>query len=283
MQTTKLLIATILIFFHHANLPTAAASELERYPARLVPITLLEKKLVMLGEIHGTQQSPLVLLSVVEAAVEHGHRVLVGLELIYDKISDEEDFVENPKQNRQLADVLHGSFWRDEYQDGRASLAMSELLVGLRVLNKKRADSVQVVILDDRVAYSGAIGSRDKFMADRLRTAIDKGNADFIVTLTGNLHNKQSREGTSSMADFLRDLKPMSLGVRFGGGDAWICQSATADGCGVTSLQSKADKADHAELWLNDGLDAKGYHGYLYFPRLTASPPAARAYPSRSK
>lgn len=236
---------------------------------------LLSHSIVMIGEIHGTQQSPDLVARLVLAALKQGKVVLVGLEHIPDE--REQSFVEETRQSQTAAELLKSPYWRQEYQDGRYSKAMLHLLEELRSLNKKYPKKLSLVQMDgEDPDEKGDAGFRDRHMAGRLRDAIKRHTPDFTVTLTGNLHNRRRIDNGPSMAYQLSDLKPWTVKTIFGTGEAWICQTSIASECGVTALGGRGGQGAVEKLVIADNKTSNDYHAYFYFPKVSASPPAAK-------
>ena len=84
-------------------------------------------KVLWLGEIHGTNESPGAVLKLAELFVNHGKDVFVALEIPY----QDQDLIRHAvaMEDRELLKNL--PFFRGPYHDGRSSEAMSNLLMSL--------------------------------------------------------------------------------------------------------------------------------------------------------
>jgi hypothetical protein len=242
---------------------------------------LLKPGVVLLGEIHGTNESPAFVGEIVCHALRAGLPVTVGLEIPGEEEPRFAAYLDSAGTAADREALLAGAFWQDAYQDGRRSEAMLGLVERLRQLRKQGA-KVRLVLLDVTGASSGQ--ERDRAMAERLKAAAGGAPADLIVTLTGNIHNR-TVQGTPWDASYepmgylvARDsaLHPLSLDVSYTGGTAWTCTSAERESCQTRSLKGQGE-GQALEVRLGDAVDANGFRGSYHVGTLSASPPAVSA------
>jgi hypothetical protein len=236
---------------------------------------------VMLGEMHGTNESPAFLSDTVCHAIRAGLQVTVGLEVPREEDGRVAAFVESAGTAADRTALLAGPFWQDAYQDGRRSEAMAQLIEQLRRL-RKDGGKVRVLLLD--IAKFSSNQERDQAMAARLREAIGASPTDLFLTLTGNVHNRTVR-GTPWVANYEpfgylltqgsgpAGTRLISLDVSHTGGAAWICTNDKAEDCHSRPLRGEGQGQDLAVV-LGEAADANGYHGRYNVGTLTASPPA---------
>ncbi|HEX6200040.1 MAG TPA: hypothetical protein VF150_07255 [Thermoanaerobaculia bacterium] len=145
----------------------AAASECGDVPG-LDP--LLEPGAVLLvGEMHGTEQAPAFVREVTCAALAAGLPVTVGLEV--DRGDDEtyQAYLGSDGSPAARERLLAAPFWNREFQDGRGSVAMLELMEALRVLRASSGDGrLRLTLIDRPEAGAG----RDEAMAERVAEAM---------------------------------------------------------------------------------------------------------------
>ena len=149
-------------------LALAAASAGETQPCR--PIAGLEPWLrpgavLLLGEIHGTAQSPAFAGDAACRAARSGLPVVVALEQPVAGQQRVDTFLASDGGEHARRALLAGPFWQSGYQDGRASQAMLELIE--RVGRLRRSGSPARVVLFDTGAAQGG-PARDRGMAERL-------------------------------------------------------------------------------------------------------------------
>ncbi len=186
---------------------------------------------VLLGEIHGTNESPQSVSDLVCQALGKGLAVTVGLEL--PKVGQQrvDEFLISAGDSADVAQLISGFFWQRDYQDGRASQAMVKLIDDVRKYKSDSANDIQIILIDNPDARKG----RDHFMASRLSDEITRAPENFVIALTGNLHNQLvTGEGfdpeIEPMGYLVSQMQPKititSLELLYTGGQAWISNSA---------------------------------------------------------
>ncbi|HTQ81108.1 MAG TPA: hypothetical protein VMM92_14000, partial [Thermoanaerobaculia bacterium] len=89
---------------------------------------------LLLGEVHGTVESPAFLANAVCLALQAGRSVTVALEIPLQEEARFEAYLGSAGSAADRTALLAGAFWQDPYQDGRRSQAMLALLESLRRL-----------------------------------------------------------------------------------------------------------------------------------------------------
>jgi hypothetical protein len=231
---------------------------------------------VLLGEIHGTDQGPAMVQQLTCTALEHGLEVIVGLEIPAENQQNLNDYLAGKGTDSDLARLISGTFWQQDYQDGRATQAMTDLIESLRVQSGKRPEQLHVVLLDNPADPDG----RDHYMAGRLDSVLDTWPGALAISLTGNIHSQLER-GSPFDADYepmgyrLRDLRPetriTSLEMEHSGGTAWVC---LAEGeCGVVRL-SGYGSGPAPQIGIYDESGDQTAVGYFMVGEISASLPA---------
>ncbi|WP_164117728.1 calcium-binding protein [Stenotrophomonas maltophilia] len=189
-----------------------------------------DHRLLVLGEFHGTRETPLLVRQLVEDYSRNGP-VVLALELPRAENPVLRDYLESDggAASRQH---LHGrAFWtvRDDQHDGRRSRDMLAMIEGLRAL-KAQGRVIDVVGYDVN-ASKGGNQVRDDLMAAELRRLYRglPANARMLV-LTGNVHAMLQRPAdappdmqTQPMASALRDLDIYSVRLEALRGHFWGC------------------------------------------------------------
>lgn len=234
---------------------------------------LARHQVLLLGELHGTDQAPALVAALACRALDVHQQVLVGLEIPPTEQERVERFLASPGRAQDRAALLSGGFWQRSYQDGRSSQAMADLLDSLRVLSQTA--KIRVLLFDQTPAQ----GSRDQAMAERLAALIPKPLEGVVLVLTGNYHARLAI-GTRFDPDFVPmglhlqrardDLEVVALDLTYSGGTAWICQPAPA-GCGVLETGGNAQEPG---LELLPDLDNGFFNGSFDLGPISASPPA---------
>jgi hypothetical protein len=183
---------------------------------------------VFIGELHGSNETPVAFHDLVCDAIAQGKHVTVALE----RPSSEQAALDNMLTAKDVSaakkSVLQLPGWK-EVLDGRASEAMLRLLVSLRELHRLHSDlrAVAFDVPDTRVGP----GVREEAMAHALLSLSPTQPNDLVLILTGNIHAMQaSKRGYDLAAMYLPPKEILSLEVTDRGGESW--SESTTDGCG---------------------------------------------------
>lgn len=239
---------------------------------------------LLLGEMHGTVESPAFASRVVCLALAARHSVTIGLEIPLEEQSRIGAFLASSGLPGDRDALLGGAFSQAPFQDGRRSQAMLALLDDLRRLHRA-GRPVRLVLLDSSAGAGGP--ERDRAMAVRLRSAVAAGPHDLFVVLTGNIHTR-IRRGTpwnpayEPMGFLVTQLAPKlvvtALDVAYSGGTAWICETPQPASCGPKTLKGRPD-AGGSRVTVFATVGSDGYSGTYGVGTLSASPPAVPQAP----
>jgi hypothetical protein len=243
--------------------------------AKLIDDSLAGQHFVMLGEMHGTAETPAIAgeLAACWATGEHRQPVLLGLEITSADQARVDRYLASRGAPADRADLLAGEHWTDPMHDGRDSVAMAALIERVRALRAAGAD-VSIALFD-----APGKDERNARMAVSLRSAIAAHPQARVLVLTGNVHAMTGKppqmfsEGKpyklpTTTARHLADLHPVSIDVRAMQGDLWICQET----CGRKTLPSSGRTISAPSIERYDQGQAWDY--LVKLPRFTASEPA---------
>ncbi len=237
--------------------------------------------LLLIGEMHGTEQGPAFVRDAVCQALRAGRRVTLGLEIPREESERLGLYLSSGGSAASRAALLRSPFWADAYQDGRRSRAMLALIEDLRVW-KKAGEPVRTVLIDTTAFTDG--GDRDRKMAAAVKQAMDPEPRDVFLVLTGNLHNRRVKgtpwnPNVEPMGLLLSRLAPnrktVSLDMAYAPGTAWTCTGTEASSCAERKVGGR-DKTPRTGIELFAAPDENGYHGLYHVGELKASPPASR-------
>ena len=229
---------------------------------------------VLIGEIHGTDEGPATIRQLACGALTRGLSVTVGLEIPVEEQGRIDRYFAGKGMLTDRELLITGDFWQRDYQDGRPSQAVVQLIEALRQYNSDSTHRIRVIAFDNPAAEQG----RDRYMAERLATAIAQDSAGFAIVLTGNRHNRLIPGSNfdpeyQPMGFWLWLLSPqtriVSLELTHSGGSAWVCTGN--DGCGVIDLMG-IEAAEGVDLY--PPADDEPYSGRIHVGRISASPPA---------
>jgi hypothetical protein len=266
MRTAFLILGTAL-------LKAAAAASCPSMPGAEKVWSQTSVHWVLIGEVHGSNETPEVFGNLVCDALVHERKVIVAVE----RPTSEQAALDGILTMRDLAKaekiLLAEPDWRNG-MDGRASVAMLRLLVSLRELRQKYR-GLKVVAFDAPF-HSDSAGARDQAMGRALLALGMSMPESIVLALTGNVHAMQSAEfGYDLAAMYLPASERISLEVTDTGGETW----ATSDGaCGSsTGGAEMKGRTMPFGLFLDPALAPYGkVDGILSLGvPLTSSPPAA--------
>lgn len=232
--------------------------------------------IVMLGEMHGSREIPGFTGNLACRAALAGHTVIVGLEIPRVEQAAIDRFLASNGSPRDREALVRGPHWQRTEQDGRSSQAMVDLIERVRTL-RQQGLAAEVLAFDNE--KYGAWNDRDAGMAQTILERAAAAPASFVVTLTGNLHNRitpglpwdQSLVpmGVHVKAGHARTL---SLDVRYEGGTIWSCEPER--GCGAHALETKDQPYDGRAIDTSEAARRPGNDGVFFVGTLSASPPA---------
>lgn len=243
-------------------------------------VDLLDKatdghRIVLMGEMHGTRETPALVGALIERRVAQGRHEVLALEM---------DRAEQPRIDRYLASdgasaarqaLLAGEHWVDVHHDGRDSVAMLELIERMRRL-RAVGHVVPVVAFDRQGPHE-----RNRDMADELRETAARFPRAQLLVLSGNVHAMTRRppwtmtdedgkpiEAPMSAGRYLGDLHPLSIDIGARTGAFWACMAGRCRQQAVRASNGPAPEID-AHVPSDSGWDAT-----LLLPMFTPSPPA---------
>lgn len=226
-------------------------------------------ELLMLGEMHGSKESPELAGRIVCAAALAGP-VVLGLEIPASEQAAIEQFLASDGGESAKAQLLSGDFWQTD-KDGRASAAMFALIQYVLRL-KQRGLPLSILAFARTGRHRGI--TRDATLADSIRRYRTKHPKTRMIVLTGNIHASQAevfKLGTSQIvpaAYLLRDLHPISVLIAYPFGSIWACMPD----CGVHQVGNK--QAAHVKPGFYNEASMPGDSVSYMLPSITASPPA---------
>jgi hypothetical protein len=232
------------------------------------------ERIIVVGETHGTVETPAAFLSLVCEAARQGP-VSVGLEL---PETDKPllDFVmAAPDEATATRYLQAGDFGDPRRNDGRHSQAMFDMIIGFWRLKQAGHD----IVLRPFAAQMSVITGRDQAwweleMAHGMsRPLVDRPQARVLI-LVGNLHARKlpladrPRIGLPA-AGHLHGADTLTLDILQQGGASWGCRET----CGPHT-DSPVHDTDARGIRLGRVEDG-AYDGVLAVGPTTASPPAA--------
>ncbi|MGV9010419.1 hypothetical protein [Brevundimonas sp.] len=237
---------------------------------------LLERpeRIIVLGETHGTVETPAAFLAIVCEAARQGP-VTVGLEMPEGDRLFLEFVMAAPDEEAATRILRAGDFGDARRDDGRNSQAMFDMIIGFWRLKAAGHD----IVLRPFAAQMSVISGRDQAwweleMAHGMsRPLVDRPQARLLI-LVGNLHARKTAferwpEVGLPAAGHLYGPDTLTLNSAQQGGGSWGCRET----CGPHTDRQVYD-ADARGVILGPVEDG-AYDGVLAVGPTTASPPAA--------
>jgi len=236
---------------------------------------------MMLGELHGTQEVPRFVAQSACQVASSGTPMTVGLELPVENQQRVHTFLRSAGTDDDWLKLMEAPFWRSPFPDGRSSEGMANLLEQLRRLRVQGLD-VDAFVFDHPKAQGQ---QREDAMAATVLSYVRKGPERFYMVVAGNIHPR-----TAQGLPWDKKYKPMgmliaqevddtvALDMAYNSGTAWICAAGPRGErleCGVKDTRGK-DNGDRYFVHLWDDEDDNGFHGVFYVGPVTASLPAVR-------
>jgi len=237
-------------------------------PSKLVPV-----RIVIFGEIHGTNEAPKFVARYLCSLLQVKDRIVLGLEIPATDQQAITTYLDSGGDAESQKLLLANRHWQAETPDGRSSAAMFELIEQARRL-RSSGKNISILAFDawpkDR--------TRDLAMGENIRTAVlTSPDASFVI-LVGNLHamNERGKRGKPDfepMAFSLRDLAPVSLNIDYSSGTAWSCRALKT--CGEVSVPGMPTLFPRSVgISLRKPLLFSGFDGEYFVGQVSASPPA---------
>lgn len=208
------------------------------------------RRLVVLGEMHGTREVPLLVAALVESYAADGP-VRIALELPHAQQAALGAWVGGSARETAVASITAADpgWSRDAGgNDGRRNLELLDLLDRLRELRAAGRD-VDVLAFDV-AGEQGSAAARDRMMAARLRDAYAKRVDARWIVVTGNVHAMKFKPAMCPdcqvpMVAHLADLEPFSINVFANAGAFRGCESGKP--CGEIGIKENAIRSGRVD------------------------------------
>ncbi|MEQ8434385.1 MAG: hypothetical protein RIA71_09095 [Oceanicaulis sp.] len=282
-----MILALLLSTSAFVSAPTAAEAQCGAPPGAAALLAETEGRVLVIGELHGTNEAPALAGSVVCLALSQGERVALGLELSADEQASLDGYMASDGGMTARAALLDDEYWMSEVQDGRRSHAMMRLIETARGWQAAGLPA-EVQALDageaDADLADDPATQRDRAMLRRALAARDR--ADRVIVLVGNVHSRRTaytfgdqRIETLGTLSAPGDLA--LLNTLYGAGEAWNC--TMPDGqlvCGAREVWPGPVNGDPRVLTPEEAealSDPSAYDYFVYLGPASVSPPAAGA------
>lgn len=232
------------------------------------------RRVIWIGEMHGTAQQPILFGDIVCAATKTGRPVIVLLERTRSEQPAWDQFLASNGGGEAKEKLSHSPGWTLALQDGRSSKAMLDLAERLREYKAASLIAGVDLIIDDNQQYSTS-DAYEARMAALVSNAAAASPSALVLVYSGNAHARQSTVsyGGETYREAAAHLPPgsvVSVNLSGDAGTTWACEETT---CGP---QSYAPLGPHHPRGLTRADISAGYDAVIYTgTATTASPPAA--------
>lgn len=219
-------------------------------------------KVLFVGETHGTVQMPNSFYDVVCAASNRGLDVLVALEITTELTQDYQRFIHSDESaiEEVRERILSSGTWQSDiqYQDGRRSIAMFNLLESLRELYSENKN-IEIFgfdgSFDDPNQHDP--NQRDRKMSEKILARVNPDK--LVLAYSGWIHSMIEHwtpwsPELGNAAAYVKELHLNTESVRLlhTGGKAWACQGD----CGVKEIERTSPDSDRSMFFKkSDGSD----------------------------
>lgn len=262
------------------------ALALDCQPQTQIDVSTIKTRVILVGEVHGTEQIPAFVGGLVCSLLKAGRPVILALERFDNEQPALNQYLNSEGGAADREALIGQSMWTWPMQDGRSSVGVLALIESVRQL-RHAGQPVSLLAMQHYVELplppndakpdsdSGNLRSRmnDRFMADMLAGAASSYRDYTIVALAGNVHTSTqpaswAAPGYQPMAQVLRELLPIFIiGVNSAEeGSSWVCAGPTTKDCGARKMLARPLYTPENQI------DAVAQIG-----KLSASPPARPA------
>ncbi len=207
-----------------------------------------DHRLIVLGEYHGTAETPLLVADLMARYSRDNTAVRLALELPMSENVALARYLRSDGDADARRALRASPFWvvKDDQHDGRRSRDMLALIEAVRTLRAQGRD-VGVAGYDEETGTATSSDQRDAAMAAHLRQQFNALPASArMLVLTGNVHAMRTRPADAppemqqrTMASYLLDLPLYSVRLEALRGHFWGC----AQPCRARPLTRRAPRA----------------------------------------
>jgi hypothetical protein len=205
---------------------------------------LSEYRLIMIGEMHGTNEPANFVSSLTDLFTRNGDSVMVGFEIPSDQMLTFTD-------QHSDSSIFHSEFFTKSSVDGRATVAWVKAIASV-----SKNPKAMVFFFDVNGKYSG---DRDSLMYLNIKSKMMEHLNWKTITLSGNVHNMLlPYNGKIKTGNFLLNDEELDLGI----GDK-VC-SLNHQYAGGTMLNNQGDGLKLHDLGTNNSIYSQmEYEFYL--------------------
>ncbi len=294
MIRLRLAAAGLAVAFVLATVAVTSPSELEAAepnrgsfdcsPIGGLDYLLRERTVLLLGEIHGTVESPQFVADLLCNAVASGRSTALALQLPEFESSVIARYLDSEGSRDDRQRLLADAQELTRYLDGRFSESMVALLESIRALRTQGGEvEVRLFVPPDVDSVTRQnLTAVERPMAVAVWEAIEELDVDLFIALTGLTHNRMI-PGSETDPDYkpmgfrLSQWNPewrlLSLALSHSGGTAWMCTTQHENDCLAVPITG-GGWGEPNSIYIYGEVAETGYDGFYYVGNISHSPPA---------
>ena len=245
---------------------------------------LRERTVLLLGEIHGTVESPQFVADLLCNAVASGRSAAIALQLPEFESGVIARYLDSEGSRDDRRQLLADAQELTRYLDGRFSESMVALLESIRALRAQGGEVELRLFVPPNVdsVTRQNLTAVERPMAVAVWEAIEELDADLFIALTGLAHNRMI-PGLETDPDYkpmgfrLSQWNPewrlLSLALSHSGGTAWMCTTQHENDCLAVPITG-GGWGEPNSIYIYGEVAETGYDGFYYVGSISHSPPA---------
>ena len=245
---------------------------------------LRERTVLLLGEIHGTVESPQFVADLLCNAVASGRSAAIALQLPEFESGVITRYLDSDGSRDDRRQLLADAQELTRYLDGRFSESMVALLESIRALRAQGGEVELRLFVPPNVdsVTRQNLTAVERPMAVAVWEAIEELDADLFIALTGLAHNRMI-PGLETDPDYkpmgfrLSQWNPewrlLSLALSHSGGTAWMCTTQHENDCLAVPITG-GGWGEPNSIYIYGEVAETSYDGFYYVGSISHSPPA---------
>lgn len=245
-----------------------------------IPDAVYAARVLLLGEIHGTEEMPRFAGDLACNFVARGQSVVLALEFPHNEQMKIDAYLESDGGKNSRLALVDSKSWR-QLVDGRATVAIANAIEKIRLLKRAGYDA-RVLAMDNSWGIPNLPGTRDEVMARFIDEAAKRlAPSGAVIVLSGNAHAARRAQSRGSkvntpMGHLLKTNDVISFNVSYDGGTA--SELGAPPGGSAWDKNSGGAPTQVRSFMLFDQPDERGFSGTFHVGRIHASPHVAMAW-----
>ena len=277
----------LLVFLSSASYATAIC-DVSDFDAGSISSEFLSNEIILLGELHGNNETPQVASEILCEAASRGESVVLALEAPSNTSVDV--IIKGMSEN--MPEKLYEAsrkYWLkiDGRADGRTSQSVAGMIRFLKALTTKSDFNIDIVPVDIPSGSHDMVHMRDAYMAENISKLSKRENIDKVFFYGGHLHTRIPSDDAAnqqghSISDYLDGHTHTSVLLYPRSGSSWACmRPAGKMECPCLYLTAPGDhifRTGQMPLVKFGDATKTGYNYIIELESVSASPPISDFY-----